>query len=107
MQQITNKKLSFPLYDFGTDCANLTRYKETCNQAAYGSLTPPEYDLTAITAPVVIMQGAMPKMLHNPSIQPSIERQLNLARFDSNTLQLQSPASHPPPPQTKTHPHHH
>lgn len=35
-------------YDFGSNCGNLTNHEETCNQHRYGSMQPPEYDLSKV-----------------------------------------------------------
>jgi hypothetical protein len=32
-------------------------FRETCNQAEYGSTVPPAYDLTKVTAPTVMFLG--------------------------------------------------
>lgn len=59
---LTDDKIRFQRYDFGNDCNNRTRFQETCNQEVYGSMDPPEYDLSRITAPQVILQGNLDLM---------------------------------------------
>lgn len=54
---ISDKELRLQKFDFGTDCANRTRYYETCNQQRYGTLRPPEYNLANIKVPVFMLQG--------------------------------------------------
>jgi hypothetical protein len=61
-QMINDDVLALKRFDFGTNCANRTRYFETCNQAAYGSLSPPVYDLGAITVPQALFVGEIDLM---------------------------------------------
>lgn len=56
-QMFRTGQLRYQRYDYSSDCENRTLFHETCNQAAYNSVTPPEYDLTLITSPQVILQG--------------------------------------------------
>jgi len=56
---MVSKELRFQRYDYGTNCSLARPFEETCNQAKYGSLLPPEYDLSKITAPVVSLTGAV------------------------------------------------
>lgn len=53
-QMMVSKELRFQRYDYGTNCSLARPFEETCNQAKYGSLLPPEYDLSKITAPVIL-----------------------------------------------------
>jgi hypothetical protein len=53
MQMYYQKNLRFQMFDHGTNCSLSEPFKETCNQMKYGSLRPPEYDLSKITANVV------------------------------------------------------
>ncbi|KAF6258125.1 Alpha/Beta hydrolase protein [Scenedesmus sp. NREL 46B-D3] len=63
-QTYKSRELELRMFDHGIAC-NLTTwhplhgfkpkpFKETCNAAKYGSTVPPAYDLTKVTAPVVI-----------------------------------------------------
>lgn len=54
---IEDKRLRLQRFDFGTDCANRTRFYETCNQQRYGTLLPPEYNLANIKVPMFLLQG--------------------------------------------------
>ncbi len=53
MQMYYSKELRFQMFDYGTNCTVGEPFHETCNQMKYGSLKPPEYDLSKITANVV------------------------------------------------------
>jgi hypothetical protein len=51
-QLLTSHDMLFlPLqrYDFGANCENRTAFEETCNQQRYGSVQPPEYDLSKVS----------------------------------------------------------
>lgn len=61
-QMMVTKELRFQRYDFGTNCSIAQPFEETCNQQKYGSLTPTEYDLSKVTAPVVIFVAEMDTM---------------------------------------------
>jgi hypothetical protein len=65
---IEDKRLRLQHFDYGTDCGNLTRYRETCNQQKYGTLEPPEYDLTKIRVPVFIMQSKHARVAEGHSV---------------------------------------
>jgi hypothetical protein len=36
-------------FDFGSNCDNRTMFEESCNQQRYGSMQPPEYDLSRVS----------------------------------------------------------
>lgn len=57
MQMMTDSEQRLQRYDYGTNCGTLTRYNETCNQQKYSALQPPEYDMSKIAIPVIILQG--------------------------------------------------
>lgn len=44
-------------FDYGTTCHTFLDLPRACNQAVYGQLQPPVYDLTAITTPLVLFTG--------------------------------------------------
>eukprot|EP00879_Flechtneria_rotunda_P024438 GHRR01025908.1.p1 GENE.GHRR01025908.1~~GHRR01025908.1.p1 ORF type:complete len:203 (-),score=36.74 GHRR01025908.1:1176-1784(-) len=73
-QQLTDKKLQFQMFDHGTNCKNRTWFAETCNQLAYGSLVPPEYDLGKVTAPQVILEGEIDLMSTTEDVQEQWRR---------------------------------
>lgn len=50
---LQSKELRFQRWDYGTNCSVARPFEETCNQQKYGSMRPPEYDLSKITAPQV------------------------------------------------------
>ncbi|KAF6263629.1 Alpha/Beta hydrolase protein [Scenedesmus sp. NREL 46B-D3] len=58
-------KLRLQKYSFGNDCihplgGNFPRsFHESCNMARYGTETPPEYDLSKITAPQAFFVGSI------------------------------------------------
>jgi len=60
--QLQHRANGLWMYDFGTDC-NLNSPRrnktlsETCNQARYGQLQPPQYDLSQVTARTAIFEG--------------------------------------------------
>lgn len=45
-------------YDYGTDCRALLVVPRPCNQAVYGQLVPPVYNLSAIARPLALFTGA-------------------------------------------------
>jgi hypothetical protein len=53
VQTIRSKQLTFRAYDHGTNCSIGDPFHETCNQLKYGSIQPPVYDLSKVSAPVV------------------------------------------------------
>lgn len=61
-QMLTDGQLRLQRYDHGSNCSDRTWFYETCNQQAYGSILPPEYDLSRITVPQVMMQGQLDVM---------------------------------------------
>ncbi|KIZ02804.1 lipase, family member K [Monoraphidium neglectum] len=61
------------MWDYGTECAKSPgferkAFQESCNQAKYGTTTPPEYDLRQITAPAAIFQGDNDVMATVPDV---------------------------------------
>eukprot|EP00775_Hariotina_reticulata_P003205 gene3205-3482_t len=73
-QWLTDSRLRFQKYDFGTDCSNRTLWHETCNQQKYGTLEPPEYDLSQVKVPVFIMQGGNDIMVTEQDVQEQMRR---------------------------------
>lgn len=45
-------------FDHGTDCSDAEGLAQACNQHVYGQLKPPTYNLSAISTPVALFQGA-------------------------------------------------
>ncbi|WIA37407.1 hypothetical protein OEZ86_014332 [Tetradesmus obliquus] len=75
-QMLTDGQLRFQRYDFGSNCGNLTNHEETCNQHRYGSMQPPEYDLSKVTAPQAFFAGELDLMATTEDI---LEQQRRLA----------------------------
>jgi hypothetical protein len=46
-------------YDYGTSCRTLLDTPRPCNQAVYGQLVPPVYNLTAIENQLVLFTGGL------------------------------------------------
>lgn len=44
-------------YDYGTSCRTLLDTPRPCNQAVYGQLVPPQYNLSAIDNSLVLFTG--------------------------------------------------
>jgi hypothetical protein len=44
-------------FDYGTTCRTFLDLPRPCNQAVYGQLEPPTYDLSAIRTPLVLFTG--------------------------------------------------
>lgn len=74
-QMLRSGELRFQRFDFGDNCANRTQFFETCNQAAYNAVVPPEYDISLVTAPQVILKGTA-DMLATPGDIAEQERRL-------------------------------
>jgi lysosomal acid lipase/cholesteryl ester hydrolase/gastric triacylglycerol lipase len=45
------------MFDWGMDCSRELDGRPACNQARYGQLTPPVYNLSAITTPLGLFTG--------------------------------------------------
>lgn len=76
-QMLTDGKLRLQRWDFGTNCTDRTWFYETCNQQAYGSLLPPEYDLSRITVPQIMMKGGLDIMATPEDIEEQMRRLTN------------------------------
>lgn len=59
-------------FDYGTSCVGLLARKR-CNQDRYGQLTPPAYDLSAITIPVVLFSGGLDVLSAPPDVELLVE----------------------------------
>lgn len=79
-------ELDFSRYDYGTDCTSTTMFQDSCNQAEYGSLAPPQYELSLITTPTVILKGTV-DVLATPADIAEQERRLQMAGSHVATIE--------------------
>lgn len=56
-QAVRNPERVMPKFDYGTSCTSWLGLPRDCNQRKYGSLEPPQYNLTAITTPLALFTG--------------------------------------------------
>ncbi|WIA20838.1 hypothetical protein OEZ85_005189 [Tetradesmus obliquus] len=85
-QMLTDGQLRFQRFDHGTNCSHRNRpYDETCNQQRYGSLQPPEYDLSQITAPQYLFAAEMDVMATNEDAAEQ-KRRLRPEAFAGETI---------------------
>ncbi|WIA20837.1 hypothetical protein OEZ85_005188 [Tetradesmus obliquus] len=85
-QMLTDSQLRFQRFDHGTNCSSRNQqFGETCNQQRYGSLQPPEYDLSQITAPQYLFEAGLDMMATNEDITEQ-KRRLNPSAFAGATI---------------------
>jgi pimeloyl-ACP methyl ester carboxylesterase len=73
-------------YDYGTDCNSTTMFEDSCNQAEYNSLAPPEYEISLITTPTVILKGTADVLSTADDIAEQ-ERRLQIAGSHVATIE--------------------
>ncbi len=56
-QAVRNPDRVMPMFDYGTTCTTWLGLPCKCNQRKYGSMAPPQYNLTAITTPLALFTG--------------------------------------------------
>lgn len=76
-QMLTDGKLRLQRYNHGSNCTDRTWFEETCNQQAYGSLLPLEYDLSRITTPQIMLDGQLDIMSVPEDVTEQIRRLTN------------------------------
>jgi hypothetical protein len=101
LQMMTMEGVHFQRYDHGTNCSRHEPFYETCNQQEYGSMEPPQYDMSRITAPQVRLVCVLLLLLLTLTTTPSGGWAAQSHRDLAHLLTL---PPHPPNPPTHTTP---
>jgi pimeloyl-ACP methyl ester carboxylesterase len=76
-QMLTDNRIRLQRFDFTSNCTDRTWFAETCNQQAYGTLIPPDYDLSRITVPQVLLSGQLDIMSVPEDVAEQVRRLKN------------------------------
>jgi hypothetical protein len=57
------------MYDYGQTCRDWFGHPQPCNRREYGQDSPPEYDLSRVTVPLMLVTGT-PDKLSDPQVKP-------------------------------------